>query len=449
MKLVSKFVLYSLAVAILLPAMVFFQPNLVKAADDTNIMTQCWEEPECTNTNGEFVDYTPEAKKACGEEAAKKGKKLGFCYAINPDIKLQVPIPTTSGGLLEKVSGFAEYLSVFYKFFMAALAVMAVVVIMWAGFKRILAAGRAEAIKDANEAFFSAIVGLVIALLSYSLLSLVNPKLVEIAELRIPKIKTKTMSGNWCPIGTTETFGNDQKAAASCGNKYSHPQTGNECIGQSCPGIGSVCIYPSETSAKAGCADGLIATGSIRWSGNAYIDHMALAAICQDNKLVKTRVERNLAEGTSLYVLGAGVDIYSRVTSWDEAIGKPCGNFAPRGYVLLVEVNDDRPGYKVDDVFAVGKAGTNCKSIASIKYNNISWSEVSEAVLWKASDFPLAPPGTQLSFCRNSYQPCSCGEEFPCESIVCGANSSCSAIKDLLSCNLLINRTDFPALGDD
>lgn len=73
-----------------------------------------------------------------------------------------------------------NYFAVFYKFFISALAVIAVVMVMWGGFKRIMAAGSAEKIKDANDAIFSAISGLVLALVSYSLLQLINPELVKV-----------------------------------------------------------------------------------------------------------------------------------------------------------------------------------------------------------------------------------------------------------------------------
>lgn len=87
----------------------------------------------------------------------------------------------------------AQYFAVFYRFFVAALAVIAIVMVMWGGFKRIMAAGSPEAVKSANETILGAITGVVIALLSYSLLSLVNPALVQLKPLVIEPIKKESI----------------------------------------------------------------------------------------------------------------------------------------------------------------------------------------------------------------------------------------------------------------
>ena len=77
----------------------------------------------------------------------------------------------------------AQYFAVFYRFFVAALVIIAIVMVMWGGFKRIMAAGSPERIKSANETIIGAITGVVIALISYSLLSLINPALVSLKSL--------------------------------------------------------------------------------------------------------------------------------------------------------------------------------------------------------------------------------------------------------------------------
>lgn len=90
----------------------------------------------------------------------------------------------------------AQYFSVFYKFFVAAIAIMAIVMVSWGGFKRIMAAGSPERIKSANETIMGAITGIVIALISYSLLSLVNPALVSLKTLSIDPILTEELDTN-------------------------------------------------------------------------------------------------------------------------------------------------------------------------------------------------------------------------------------------------------------
>lgn len=86
-------------------------------------------------------------------------------------------------GIAITTSTAIQYFALFYRFFVAMLAVAAVVMVMWGGFKRIIAAGNPTKISDANDSIFSALSGLVIALISYSLLSLVNPQLVNLQPL--------------------------------------------------------------------------------------------------------------------------------------------------------------------------------------------------------------------------------------------------------------------------
>ncbi|MBU1039030.1 D-alanyl-D-alanine carboxypeptidase family protein [Patescibacteria group bacterium] len=127
----------------------------------------------------------------------------------------QVTIPGTifTAGKPVVVTGntLGQYIADFYKFFTGLIAVIAVVMIMWGGFKRIAAAGSAETIKNANSTIISAIVGLVIALMSYSLLQLINPALVEFKDLKL-----ETITREDTIIAKT---GSDSDAAASNQNK--------------------------------------------------------------------------------------------------------------------------------------------------------------------------------------------------------------------------------------
>ena len=156
------------------------------------------------------------------------------CYNRVEPIKLQVPIPglpTTFAG------GFPVYMAAFYKFFITALAVMAVVMIMWGGFKRIYAAGASERISDANDTIISAIIGLILALVSYSLLQLVNPRLVDLSKLVVEKIKEQNF-GDWCAQDLKDPNGNDM----TCDKLYTD-ENGYSCRGSYClqePGEGPI-----------------------------------------------------------------------------------------------------------------------------------------------------------------------------------------------------------------
>lgn len=98
----------------------------------------------------------------------------------------------TSCGIEITGDTLGQYIKVFFQFFTAAIAVMAVVMVMWGGFKRIMAAGSSEKISAANETIGGALTGLVLALLSYSLLALINPALLTLKTLEIYTVKKET-----------------------------------------------------------------------------------------------------------------------------------------------------------------------------------------------------------------------------------------------------------------
>lgn len=115
-----------------------------------------------------------------------------FCFAVQaadkvepPRIDLQVPIR----GQPEAGKDLASYISAWYTFGLGAVGVIAVVMIMWAGFEWMTAAGSGSMISDAKKKISNALVGLVLALCSYGLLYLINPALVE---LKLPVLEKIT-----------------------------------------------------------------------------------------------------------------------------------------------------------------------------------------------------------------------------------------------------------------
>jgi len=91
----------------------------------------------------------------------------GFC--------LNVPI-----GNVYEVSGLEEYIQIWYTFVAGVAGILAAVIIMWGGFKWLTSRGNSAAITDAKDRIWSAIIGLVLVFLAYTLLNLINPKLVNL-----------------------------------------------------------------------------------------------------------------------------------------------------------------------------------------------------------------------------------------------------------------------------
>jgi len=98
----------------------------------------------------------------------------------------------------------ANYIKLFYQFFIAMLAVVAVVMVTWGAFKRIMAAGNAESIKTSNDTIFGAVIGLVLALISYSLLNLINPSLTSFKSLEIYQVRKESWTGEQSDSGVAD-----------------------------------------------------------------------------------------------------------------------------------------------------------------------------------------------------------------------------------------------------
>lgn len=225
----------------------------------------CWTLNDCQAAHGLWGKDTGEGQSIDGGESVRRkcqptstNEETAVCWNIPPNIPLQIGIPGVTDkfcSVYDKngeavscssnpdvcknqglgscrpgvVGGFAGYLSKFYKFFVYALAVFAVTLISWGGFKRIMAAGSSERIKDANDVIYQAIIGLVLALISYSLLNLINPKLVSLEGARLEKIKTQTF-GDWCQVDLKDEHDN----FVACNTEYRDPKTGYTCRGQRC-----------------------------------------------------------------------------------------------------------------------------------------------------------------------------------------------------------------------
>jgi hypothetical protein len=83
----------------------------------------------------------------------------------------------------------AEYIAAIYQYMVGIATILAIVMIMYGGFRWITAAGNPETIGRAKDTIVSAIIGLAIALGSYTILNLINPNLVEFKALSLISIE--------------------------------------------------------------------------------------------------------------------------------------------------------------------------------------------------------------------------------------------------------------------
>jgi len=89
---------------------------------------------------------------------------------------------------------FVDYVITIYDWAIKAIVLLAIVMIMYSGFKWMMAGGNASSITKARDQIISALIGLVLAIGSYALLNFINPSLVNFQKLKIDKINYVELS---------------------------------------------------------------------------------------------------------------------------------------------------------------------------------------------------------------------------------------------------------------
>ena len=108
------------------------------------------------------------------------------------------PIGTFTGGNVNE-NLLGNYIRAWYDLMLAVIGMVATIMIVWAGFKWLLARGDSGKISDAKAIIFSALSGMALALLSYTLLIIINPRLVnpsidELKPIQVPSAATNTFT---------------------------------------------------------------------------------------------------------------------------------------------------------------------------------------------------------------------------------------------------------------
>lgn len=167
-------------------------------------------------------------------------------------IPLEIPI----GSVTEINSGFPQYIRELYKFGVSAIGLIATVMIMWGGFKWIVAGGSSGKIGDAKDTIYNALIGLFLALISYTLLNLINPALVNINAGVIKEIEVEGASKSFNDIKKCiDVESGSACADTKCNYTCSYGTNNEICKGVTCSqtdasGDPYVCASDSKTSGK-------------------------------------------------------------------------------------------------------------------------------------------------------------------------------------------------------
>jgi len=122
---------------------------------------------------------------------------INFTLAVEP-LKLQVPIP---GGKSEisfnaTTKPIGEYIQWLYSYAISIVGIVATIMLMFGGFTWLTAGGSGEKVGKARDIIFGSLTGLVLALTSYTILTLINPDLVNFNIQKINSTDSKASGGS-------------------------------------------------------------------------------------------------------------------------------------------------------------------------------------------------------------------------------------------------------------
>lgn len=364
----------------------------------------CWTQAQCDDARGKILNKTVAQLKAEGNNGWVSGQP--DC----PGAKWGKCLPA---GIVDTQVAFAgrrrflhlgDFILTMYRYTMGIAGIVAAMVLVRAGFIWTTSGGNSEAITSAKKQIGGAIIGVLIAYLSYVVLNTINPALVNLRLPQVWMIRPQSLVPEFCS-SAPETIRNDKNFALVAGSedqmsfvqpsgspsynftfKNERPEDRNErsffcgkrflikdsgavtCFGGYCD-RGQVCVdfdYAGKPQQqKYYCKPGMLAG---RVSGVLSIvgapvqeagDNIKLIAMCTDGSIEEVYdVDNSGQEGRLFYQFPA--------TSKIETV---CGaSNKLLGFYLGVEVNDETGGiggqvipgstfsWGMDDWFAVGQA---------------------------------------------------------------------------------------------
>lgn len=459
-------------------------PSLVLAAQKTipEFNPICWEQSPCFDVRAQALhkdtaDLTEQEKDGWVQDQQEcPGKKWGKCLPAGVS-KTQISFGGRNSFL--HLGDFIQYM---YRYAIGVAAILAAIMMMVAGFQWVTSGGNAETITSAKHRISGAIIGLIIAYLSYAILNTLNPALVN---LRLPQawmVRPQKLVPQFCssvpsttlfsyaantadqvsalpapttsftnlltvsgkPVSTTEPppyINKEWKPDTfSCGSRFYLKDGGaSTCYGDVCS-KGSVCTdftnQNNSAKQKYSCFPGML-LGHV-YDTNLFGSELAvkgnnvrLLALCKDG----TYRQINNIDMTQ-----QGDETIRYNFPQADDIGTVCGSEeGTLGFYLGVEVHDTPE----DDWFAVGQSApdshmcdTNIAKIAS------------------RTLFPSMPADCTLNTCVCSFFQSDKYRENIAHKITIGDPSAMEFASHLITldelkrgyqCDILLSRSQFPA----
>ncbi|MFH1838173.1 MAG: pilin [Candidatus Kuenenbacteria bacterium] len=131
----------------------------------------------------------------CPQQGETKKEETKPSPPLNFIPSVAIPGSIFKVGAIIPVSGnlIAQYISAIFEFFVAIAAILAVVMIMIAGIMWMFASGSSEKIGEARKMIGNAVMGLILALSTYTILNLINPNLVILKNINLISIERKEL----------------------------------------------------------------------------------------------------------------------------------------------------------------------------------------------------------------------------------------------------------------
>lgn len=262
-----KFMRIKILSALLFVAL--FSPIYVLAADyqlAPEFNRLCWKLDECNNSRATLLNKNPEELK---------GNKEGWIENQDPCNQQGWGKCLPSGltktniafGGKKSFADIGEFLKYNYNFALGIAGVLAVVMIVVAGIQWTTSGGNSEMISSAKKRIGGALIGLLIAYLSYTILNTVNPALVNLQLPKVWMLRPSKVGPEFCKDAEATSFmlaakkgeildsnkineamkdpkfDLTDKEKFECGGKYFASGSGQQtCMGGFCSQAGQTCL---------------------------------------------------------------------------------------------------------------------------------------------------------------------------------------------------------------
>ena len=252
-----KFFLFGL---LFLGVFFFWQSALAGCCSNT-MNSECvngYDSSNCNYTSGSGISgrvwlengYCDPATNQCTVSEIGPSEPAAGYDSMPIKIKLNTAIPgleefSQGEGVVINNESLAKYIGGLYKFFIGIAGILAVVMIMFGGIQWLTSGGDSTKIGSAKETIFGAVIGLILALTSFTILRMINPELVSFGGLNVT------------PVPVTQNITPNQGECLSDYQVENIPQIPNVVVSSA---VSDPRLMP-ETIAKLRTAASLLAEG--------------------------------------------------------------------------------------------------------------------------------------------------------------------------------------------